>query len=340
MTAIDQSRLLVKVSRLYYEQDLTQAEIASRLRLSRQKTQRLLQEARDSGVVRIHITPLTGIFLDLEKALETSFNLREAIVVETTAYDDQPTVAREVGAGAAQYLLGVVQPRDRIVISWGGSLLGMVNALGYSGQKHAHEVKVVQGLGGLGDPNNEAHAADLTRRLAKALGGEPLLLPAPGVAGNKSTRDAFYADPYVARVLEAGRGASMAFMGIGAPRRDSILVSQGRIVMWEELAALAGRGATGDINLRYFDAAGRSVTSDLDERVVGLSLEEIKSIDHVVGVAGGAAKLKAISGALRGQLIDVLITDHITAQKLVQPEGQTDSERPSNSSMRRVYDER
>jgi DNA-binding transcriptional regulator LsrR (DeoR family) len=107
-------------------------------------------------------------------------------------------------------------------------------------------------------------------------------------------------------------------MGIGAPRRESILVQEGNIVSWQELAALKDQGAVGDINLRYFDDRGQRVSSDLDNRVIGLTLDEIKKIDHVVGVAGGAEKFKAIRAALKGKLANVLITDHMTAQRLLK----------------------
>src|SRR5437899_1441791 len=166
-SATDHNRLLVKIARLYYEEDMTQGEIGKRLRLSRQKVQRLVHQARDRGVVRIVIRPTMGIFSDLERSLEDQFGLREAIVVETSACEDQPTVAREVGVGAAEYLLRVVQSRDRIVLSWGGSLLAMVNTLSHHSPLEVQDVTVIQGLGGLVDPNNEIHAADLTRRLAK-----------------------------------------------------------------------------------------------------------------------------------------------------------------------------
>ena len=107
-------------------------------------------------------------------------------------------------------------------------------------------------------------------------------------------------------------------MGIGAPRQDSILVQEGDIVSWSELTELVERGALGDINLRYFDERGQMLSSALDDRVIGLTLDEIKQIDHVVGVAGGSVKLNAIRGALNGKLINVLVTDHITAQQLME----------------------
>ncbi len=321
MRVTDYERLLVKVARLYYEQELTQSEISQRLRLSRQKVQRLLRQARDEGIVQISIRPVMGVFAELERELERCYGLREAIVVETADYTDRVGITREIGVGAAEYLLRVLQPGDSVVVSWGSSLLGMVNALVANASRSEVEgIKVVQGLGGLGDPTNETHAADLTRRLARALGGQAVLLPAPGVAGSQAASEAFRSDPFVGQALREGAAANLAFMGIGAPRPDSILIREGSIVTWPELESLQALGAVGDINLRYFDEAGQPVPSDLDERVIGLTLAELCEIDQVVGVAGGESKFRAIRGALTGRLVDVLITDDVTARRLVEYE--------------------
>jgi DNA-binding transcriptional regulator LsrR (DeoR family) len=318
LTSTDHQRLLVKLARLYHEGDLTQGEIADRLRLSRQKVQRHLREAREQGVVQTIIRPLTGTYGDLEKDLEDRYELREALVVETSAYQNQSVVAREVGGNAAEYLRRIIQPRDRFVISWGGSLLAMVNSLSAGPKIDVDGITVIQGLGGLVNPSNEIHASDLTRRLANVLGGEAQLLPAPGVAASHAARDAFYSDLHTVKTLQLARTANVAFMGIGVPRHDSILVQEGSIVSWQELESLHKRGAVGDINLRYFDQFGHKVESNLDERVIGLTLDELKHIDLVVGVAGGARKLHAIQAALRGALVDVLITDHMTAGHLLK----------------------
>ena len=318
MLSADRERLLVKVSRFYYEHELTQSQISERLRLSRQKVQRLLKEAHQAGIVQINIRPVIGAFPELERKLEDRFSLQEAVVIETTDFYDQFVVAREVGVGAADYLRRVVQSQDSLVISWGGSLLGLVNAFS-SGSRRADldGIRVIQGLGGLGDPNKEVHAADLTRRLAQVFGGEAVLLPTPAVAGTRKARDTYIEDPFVSNVLEQAQSANLAIMGIGAPRMDSILMREGRIVTEQDLETLKNNGAVGDINLRFFDENGKLVQSNFDRRVIGLTLDEIKRIERVIGVAGGAAKVSAIRGALAGRLVDVLVTDQITAQQVL-----------------------
>src|SRR5207253_1932475 len=120
-------------------------------------------------------------------------------------------------------------------------------------------VTIIQGLGGLGDPTADRHAGELVRRMAGYLGASALPMPAPGVAGSRAARDAFMEDFQVKNVLDRARKAKLAVMGIGVPRRDSILVSEGAIVQLPELQRLVQSGAVGDINLRYFDAGGKAV---------------------------------------------------------------------------------
>jgi DNA-binding transcriptional regulator LsrR (DeoR family) len=316
----DRKRLLVKTARLYYEQHMTQAEISQHLRLSRQKVQRILDEAREEGIVNISIHPIMGIFYDLEKALEKRYGLSEVLVVETTGPDNQDTIAREVGAGGAEYLSRLVRPNDKIVISSGNSLLGMVNALGSRVRNQVRGVTLIQGLGGLlGDPDSGVYGAELVRRAAKALGAQSVLFPAPAIASSAAVRDALYADPYVSQTLALARSADLAFVGIGSADSKQIAAPE----MWRFLPPTAlqdlfARGSVGSINLRYFDKSGCLVPSELDQRIIGLTLEDLKQINRVVGIAGGSSKYEAIHAALVGRLVNVLVTDHLTAKALME----------------------
>jgi deoxyribonucleoside regulator len=168
----------------------------------------------------------------------------------------------------------------------------MVDALRFSRFKAPEGVLVIQGLGELVYPNTAFDPGDLTRSLTRALGGRALLIPAPGIAANPVAHDAFCADPTVAHVLNQARTADMAFMGIGTVEPEPA-PAWGDIVSTVELSNL------------------------VDDRVVGLTLDESRQIERTICVAGGAEKFRAIQGALNGKLADVLITDHVTAQRLV-----------------------
>jgi DNA-binding transcriptional regulator LsrR (DeoR family) len=117
--------------------------------------------------------------------------------------------------------------------------------------------------------------------------------------------------------MDEFRNITLALLGIGAVQPSEVLARSGNVFTREELDALTRMGAVGDISLRFFNAAGEPVAAPLDERVIGMSLEEIKTIPRVVALAGGERKKAAIRGALLGKLVDVLITDRFTAEKLL-----------------------
>jgi DNA-binding transcriptional regulator LsrR (DeoR family) len=124
-------------------------------------------------------------------------------------------------------------------------------------------------------------------------------------------------DRYVREAMELFKQVTIALVGIGTVEPSGLLASSGNIFSSEELAMLREAGAVGDICLRFFDASGQPVETPLNERVIGMNLEQLRQVKRAVGIAGGKQKLCAIRGALQGRLINVLITDHLTAQQLL-----------------------
>jgi len=318
MARISEKRLLVKIARMYYERDMTQARIAARFGMSRYKVQRLLKKCRKTGVVHILIRPAPGEFADLEKGIEEKYGLRDAVVIETPPSNKLPAVTRELGAAAAEYLCGAIQSNERIAVGIGTAVYETVNALQHRARPRVKGMEVVQGFGGLGDANYEEHVTVLTQRLAAWLGAYGFIMPAPLVVGSPAVRKVLYEDPGISGVLNRARSATLALVGMGAikawPRKSGPAI----IRRYPELADMPALGAVGDINLRFFDRQGRAVQSDFDARMVGLSLAELKSINMVVAVAGGRVKFEAIQAALKGGLLSVLVTDSMTAERLIE----------------------
>jgi DNA-binding transcriptional regulator LsrR (DeoR family) len=307
-------RLLTKVSKLYYEQNLTQQQIAERLHLSRPKVSRLLQQAQDWGVVQITVLSPQGSHTDLEQQLESRFQLKEAVVIDVGSSATREAVARELGAAAARYLQRTIADSDVIGLSWGTTLNAMVNALS---PFDVRDVLIVQIIGGLGAPEAEVHATDICRRFARLLSARLTLIPAPGIVDSARTRDALMSDSHIQTAFHLFSRITMAFVGIGVPLPTSVVMRDGAIMTPAQLDELLALGAVGDIGLRFFDAEGHPIRSALDDLVIGITLEQLRHIQCVVGVAGGQEKLQAVFGALVGGLINVLITDEALAQTLL-----------------------
>jgi DNA-binding transcriptional regulator LsrR (DeoR family) len=304
--------LLSKVSTLYYDRDQTQQEIAERLRLSRPMVSRLLQEAREQGIVQITIAPPRGLHIELETLLEDRFGLQTVQVVPTEAGRGTEHLRRRIGAAAAAYLARTLRPRETIGMSWGATLSAMVQAMA---PLPSTGVRVVQTLGGVGPPDAEAYAAQLVRRLAQLLGAGAVLLPAPGIVATPAVRDVLRDDPHVRAALRELDSLDTVFVGLGALATNPVL-NDGHSLARGTRAELLKAGAVGDIALRFFDAQGTPVRTSLDERILGITTAQLRKVPRVVAVAGGPEKADAIFAGLAAGIVNVLITDQTTAEAL------------------------
>jgi DNA-binding transcriptional regulator LsrR (DeoR family) len=300
MARIDELRLMAKIARMYYTQGLRQTAICERLNIHQSTVSRVLKRAEREGIVRITVSLPAGTHTEVEEALQARYGLDEAVVVD--CLQDEAQIARDLGAAAAFYLENTLKPTDVVGISsWSAALLAMVNALHPS--QRFKGARVIQILGGVGSPNAEVHATQVTRRLADLIGGE--------------ARGILLKDRFVRQALDLFPKLTLALVGIGATEPSRALVSSGNVFSPQEVKMLTSKGAAGDICLRFFDASGRQVITELNDRVISIELEELRHVRRVVGVAGGRRKVSAIRGALAGKLINVLITDLASAEQLL-----------------------
>ncbi len=313
---LEEVRLLARVALLYYREGLKQSEIAERLDLSQATVSRVLRRAVDEGVVRISVSTPPNVFTEMEHELSTRYALKSAIVVDCEGEDDDDLIQRRLGMAAAYYVETTLGEAEVIGLSsWSATLLAMVDAMRpLSRRTGAH---VVQILGGLGNPSASIYAARLTERFAYLVKGTAIYLPAPGVAASKAAHDSFLDDTYVQRAVEHFDRLTLALVGIGRLEPSILLARSGNVFSIEELETLRAAKAVGDVCLRFFDGDGKPITSQLDERVFGISLKQLRKARRSVGIAGGQRKMTAIHAALVGRWVNVLITDRCTAEYLL-----------------------
>jgi DNA-binding transcriptional regulator LsrR (DeoR family) len=313
MARVDELRLMAKVARMYYIQELNQHAITEKLQLHQSTISRMLKKARALNLVRFSITTPPGTFAELEDQLTSRFKLKDAVVVDCPA--DGEAMVRDLGSALAYFLESTLKPGKVIGISsWSRSLFAMVDAL-HPGDYCANG-KVVQILGGVGNVGSEFHAIHLAQRLANSIAAKPVLLQSPAVVGSAEAQRVLSRDTAVQEASALFDKLDLALVGIGSMEPSRMLSASGNILSREERTELQRLGAVGDICFRYFDADGQPVKSPLMKRVIGIDLIKLRACKQVVGVAGGSQKLQAILGALRGGLIDVLITDRGTAEEL------------------------
>ena len=178
--------------------------------------------------------------------------------------------------------------------------------------------KVVQVVGGMGDPRVQLQATRLLSLLAGATGADPVLMPAPSLLGTAAARESLVADPTVRSVMDLWSQLTVLLVGIGSVDPSPLLRESGNALPEAEQDALRAAGAVGDVCLRFFDANGAPVHTAVDDRLVGIDVDRIRAIGRRVAVAGGRRKLAAIRAALLGGWMNVLVTDVATAQALLE----------------------
>ncbi|MEX0779041.1 MAG: sugar-binding transcriptional regulator [Balneolales bacterium] len=310
-------RLISKVSSLYYYQNLNQQAIAKRLQLSRLKISRLLKQARDQGIVQISIAFPDDNFIGLETKLEEKYHLKEVVIVESSISENsisESLIQRQLGLAAANFLHRSISEGDVIGLTWGTTLQAMIDSVQPKPTKDLH---VIQTLGGVGPPEAKAHATDISRRLSNLLGSKLNLLPAPGIVESVEAKNVLLSDRRVRSTLDLFSKINTLYVGLGALNTNPVLIKDNHEISSQLQQEILKSDAVGDIGLNFFNANGDEVNTKFKDLIIGISMEELKKVDTVVGIAGGAQKLHSIAGALKGKLIDVLIVDNHTAQKLL-----------------------
>ena len=312
MATARERALIVKVARMYYEQNMSQDQIARALLTSRSNVSRILSVAKQRGIVEIKIIEESRRETEIEELLMSRFGLRAAMVAKVPKGTSDYEAVGQLAVGS---FLNHLKPRVKVAISWGRSIQAMVDALEPESRPDLTFIPLMGGMTAI--PSSHSGEA-LIRSLAEKFNAEYQILHAPTIVQSPDIKVALMREPSVASVIESARTADVAFVGIGSKGANSsqhILESAG---MTEADNPDFYSKWAGDLAGRFFDREGKAVNSRLDNRTVGLDLEEISKIKRVVGVAAGEEKTEGILAALRGGLISELVTSSNCATRLLE----------------------
>lgn len=313
---IDTDELLsIRAAELYYEENKTQDEIGSILRLTRWKVGRLLAQAKASGFIRIEIVHPRARRLPVERRLREVTGLRDAIVVSSAGGSGNDDLQARTAQAAADYLSGLRPIPRTLGISWGRTLHEVAAQLkpGW-----AQGVNVVQINGGvsLNRQDGAGDAAATAVTIAHKASGSATLLPSPAILERLETKRAIESDRAVAGVLNLASGASAYLFSAGQADEKSALVDSGYLTP-AQISELVRRGAVGDIVGRYIDSNGDIVDHELDDRTVGIQLEQLRAATTAIAVIAGSNKHAIARAVVRSGLCSVLVTDEDTALALL-----------------------
>lgn len=317
---IAQLRLMTRAARMHHIEGARQVEIAERLGISQAGVSRLLSLAEAHGIIRKIVVPPDGLFPELEEQLLARFGLRAAYVVDADPADG--SLARSLGLAAARLLADEIADCDILgFTSWSSTLREMARHMAPATKSRVKYV--AETLGDLGSPMLQHEADVATLKIAEALGAEPAFLRAPGVVSSPDLRKAVEQDVHIRNTLSMLDHAGTVLVGLGPVDFHGPLAESDNFFSRAELAELRQAGAVSQLHQRFIDKNGRPIVTELDQRVIGMTLAQLRSAKKRIVVAGGMQKREALIAALAGQWIDVLLTDVDSARHLLgNPGGQ------------------
>lgn len=302
---------MIKIAYYYYRREMTQADIAKRMKMSRQRVNRVLKKALEENIVQIKINDIDKYNVELENKVEEKFGLKQAVIISSI---DDNNMFSALGLAGAEYLEGSLAKGDIIGATWGRTIsevakkLPVLKDLG---------VSAVQMIGGLNIANENLQADEITRTLGKKLGGESYVLYAPALVENSDIKDVLMSDINIKENFKRMEACNIILAGIGELKDDTYLIRDSE-TNERYRSYLLSKGFVGDIGFRWYDINGTRLENEYEGNIIGYDVLENSNDALIIGIAGGKRKYEAILGALNGNYLDVLITDSDTAKKLIK----------------------
>ena len=303
---------IVKIAKMYYEEGMTQSEIAKKRGVSRSLISKILVDAKKDGIVEIVINSSSVYTAKLERELEEKYNLKNAIIIDTFNLN-KDEIKKIASQQAALYLKKIALSYKTIGISWGNSLRGLVDSFPYINHQDA---TVLPLIGGLSDDYFEIQSNQLSYDLARKMRAKAKYLYSPALVSNQLIREELSNNDAIQSVLEAGKEVDLALIGISSLDQESNMRRLG-FLSEDDVEELKELEAVGVVNSRFYNAEGTEVDSAINQNVIGLNLEDLKKIPTKMTLVYGDRKIDAIRVTLEASLVNVIVTTDTIAENLL-----------------------
>lgn len=241
--------------------------------------------------------------MQLERNLMSAFGLQDAFVIPAAI--DRSAVNAGVAEAASMYISERLTENSLINIGYGDTPSRILNNLATLAEQPLTCVSLTGGVSYyLPDTRSNVFNAKLH------------LIPAPLLTGSREMAEALRHEASVMELSRMTALAQMTVVGVGAMHESATIFKSG-VLNNNDFLYLSMQGAVGDLLSHFFDKEGKLLNTPIEERLISTPLETLKSLKNVIGVAAGDSKVEAIHAALKGQYLDVLITDDRTAEKLL-----------------------
>ncbi|GEM02719.1 deoxyribonucleoside regulator [Halolactibacillus halophilus] len=308
---LNRDDLIIKVATLFYEADLTQTEIAKRLKISRPTVSHLLKEAKDKGIVRISIQHSKMNITKMQSEIALKYNLKNVLISPKshgTLLDKNL-----VGSLCAEFIEQIAPTISSLGIGWGTTMYEFVQSASYT---NFSDLEIIPLMGGFGISDVKFHSNHLAFQLAEKYNCSVVYFYAPAFAESIEVKHTFESTNLVQEIYKKGKSVDLAITGVGNPAKTSTYQRLGYIST-EEKEKIKSSTIIGDVLATLFDRDGNSVSTPISDRMMGMTLEDLEMVKEVLVVASGEEKIISVEALLNKGFIDYLIIDEEIANGLV-----------------------
>lgn len=307
------AELMTEIAIAYYENEQTQEEIAKRFNISRIKVGRLLKKARAEGIVEINVKYHPVFSSNIEQQMIEQFGVTRALVA--IDHQDENEQRQQVASLVTNYLSSILKTDMTVAVGQGRNVAAVASHVGIFPECHC---KFICGIGGTHRPGDWMDADHISRHLARKFNATSETLYAPAYVENRELKHAFMQNRLIKDTIDRASKADIALIGLGDMNENSYMVQLGWFTSQEIISARLNQGVVGDIaGYSFFDVNGHHVDTVMNDRVIGLSVEQLRNIPCVIAIASENTKSTAILGALRSGVVNVIATSAANARTVL-----------------------
>lgn len=297
--------LMVKAAWYYYFENMTQQAIADRLSISRMRVIKLLETARQTGVIQFRLRSDGIGMVEQSQRLINQYHLKDVFLIPEVDQDEAHPNESIARAGA-MYIADRLGENACVSVGYGDTLSRTINHLATMVQ---NPVTCISLTGGVSNylPNTRSNV--FNARL--------YLMPAPLLASSPEMAAAMREESSVSEIIRMTDLSSFTLVGIGALGENATIFHSG-LLSPTDMFFLKMNHAVGDVLGHFIDKDGQLIHTPIEDRLISTPLEHIREMSNVIGLAAGADKIEAIRAVLRGGYLDILITDEATANLLLK----------------------
>lgn len=304
-------RRMVLVSKLYYEDNMTQQQIAKQMNLSRMKISRILQKAKEEGIVRI-IIDYSGAFPELEDKIYKKYGLKDVVVVDASIGN---SAKEQVASAAAYYLEKHLRKNSSVAVGWGTTIRSIPS---YIHHMDTMGLVFLPIIGGHGQSELNMHATTIASNFAQKSGGRSISLIAPALVKSGEEKRILIQDEQIKNVINQTANAQFAIFSLGNPLVPGSSISKSGYISENDLEQLAEEKAICDVvSTVFLDRESRECCRNITDRCIGITGSQLKKIPCKICAAESKEKQESVKAALEGGYIDVLIIDQVIAEYLI-----------------------